>query len=64
MNTCAVSLRVPLASVEKRLAQVAHATFQEGLPRHWHVEPGGGVRAQSVYWLFCWAEIAMEEVKA
>ena len=51
-----LKLKVSSEHATARLFQVPHQTFQNGIPRRWHVDDDGHVRAQSACWLYCWGK--------
>ena len=52
-----VKLTVSKAKAYERLQQVEHKTFADALSKRkrWQVSANDEVKAQSVCWLFCWA---------
>ena len=51
-----IKLQVSPERALQALSTIRHAHCQQGISNHWVVDEDGTVRAQSVLWLFCWAE--------
>jgi hypothetical protein len=43
---------------------IPHKSCAKAADEHWKVSPDGTVRAQSVYWLYCWAKTGMNSEDA
>jgi hypothetical protein len=52
-------LIVPSDEARKQLLSIPHSTCTKAIDDHWKVDRDGNVRAQSVFWLFCWAKTGM-----
>ena len=59
-----IQLTVSPKRVEDLFRTVKHDLFQKKKHVRWHVREDGSVRAQSVLWLFCWAENGDNSVEA
>jgi len=46
------------------LQQVPHDNFLKTLDSRWQVDDAGNVKAQSIYWLFCWAKTGNSSLDA
>jgi len=60
---------MPTISISKKevdglLDTQVEKKFQDSRRSYWRVEEDGYVHAQSVYWLYCWAETGMGHRKA
>ena len=47
------------ADALKRVLSIPHKRCADAVTDNWKVEPDGRVRAQSVFWLFCWGKTGM-----
>jgi hypothetical protein len=56
-------LRVRPDQALKEVRRIDHAICQSGL-HHWNVNSDGSVSAQSILWLFCWANNGMGSKRA
>jgi hypothetical protein len=43
---------------------IPHKSCAKAIVEHWRVAPDGTIRAQSVYWLYCWAKTGMNSEEA
>ncbi|SRR5712692_3442026 len=48
----------------KLVFSIPHKACAKAIGTHWKVAPDGKVRAQSVFWLFCWAKTGMSSENA
>ena len=55
-----VQLQVTRQQAEGLLDGVNHSTFQDARRKYWIVSEDGHIRAQSIYWFFCWAKTGMK----
>ena len=54
----------PLEEARRHVLSIPHKSCAKAVHRHWNVSPDGKVRAQSVYWLYCWAKTGMNSEEA
>ena len=59
-NDTAVRLKIDFSEANNILANIQHKKFQAVLKKKWHANMAGGVCAQSVCWLYCWAKTGMK----
>src|ERR1017187_813844 len=59
-----LNLRLLPEEAVKELRRIDHATCQTALVRCWTVRSDGSVPAQSILWLFCWANNGMGSTRA
>jgi hypothetical protein len=52
------------ADARRLLLSIPHKTCEKGIANNWEVASDGRVRAQSVFWLFCWAKTGMNSQQA
>lgn len=57
-------LNRPLEEARRDVLSIPHKSCAKAVDRHWNVSPDGKVRAQSVYWLYCWAKTGMNSEEA
>ncbi len=55
-----VRLKVTQKEAESLLDSVKHSTFQMARKKYWILSEDGYIRAQSIYWFFCWAKTGMK----
>ena len=55
-----VQLNVSRKQADGLLDSVKHSTFQAARKKYWTVSEDGYLRAQSIYWFFCWAKTGMK----
>lgn len=54
-----IQLSVPTQEADALLDSIDHMTFQAARKKYWIVSHDGYIRAQSIYWFFCWAKTGM-----
>ena len=59
-----ITLKVTPEKAWHRLSTVDHKIFRRSLGRYWIVDDGGSVKAQSAFWLYCWAKTGMNSPEA
>jgi hypothetical protein len=57
-------LKVSPADASKLVQSIPHKTCSDGIANNWRLNPDGTVRAQSVFWLFCWGKTGMNSENA
>jgi formyltetrahydrofolate hydrolase len=55
-----IQLKVTCQEADGLLDSIAHSTFQSARKKYWIVSHDGYIRAQSIYWFFCWAKTGMK----
>lgn len=68
LGPCGILERMNLtkspAAALKRVLSIPHKRCADAVTENWKVEADGRVRAQSVFWLFCWGKTGMNSESA
>jgi hypothetical protein len=59
-----VQLKIERWDAEAWIQSVSNGKFQDAIKGNWIVDDQGYVKAQSVLWLYCWAETGMGSIDA
>lgn len=52
-----IQMKVSAQEAKQKLSQIGHEKFQQGFSKHWKYKTGTAqATAQSICWLYCWAE--------
>jgi hypothetical protein len=57
-------LKVSPEDASKLVHSIPHKTCSDGVTNNWRLNSDGTVRAQSVFWLFCWGKTGMNSENA
>jgi hypothetical protein len=57
-------LKVSVDEARRLVLSIPHKTWVNAVNEHWKVVSDGTVRAQSVFWLDCWAKTGMSSENA
>lgn len=59
-----IQMRVTPEEAKGLIRVIPHKTCHKGAQKHWVIGGAAGVKAQSICWLYCWAETGMNSPEA
>jgi hypothetical protein len=59
-----IQMRVTPEEAKALIGVIPHKMCQKGAQKYWVTGGAAGVKAQSICWLYCWAETGMNSLEA